>query len=416
MAEIFSLDNPGVKKPLYFYDTCYLLQHYKHLHEPFCIASVTFQELENIKTSRNKDAETKYRARKVIRHLKNSATDYTVRTVTESTKLLVAKHDLDTNVNDYLICGAALEVKLEFPEDDIIFCTEDINCAMTALYLFNIDTYLGSEEEETMYKGYRIIEGTTEEINKIMSEIDPSTFFTNQYIIIKNSDDGSEKEMRYDGTSFVNLRLPDSTVIKGKNSLQRCALDMLHNKDIPICVILGTYGSGKTFLASKIGIHETIKKGNYSCILGVRSPIGTGQDIGYLPGDFNDKTGDFFLPIAQQLDMGIAEFEKLQQDEVIKTAIPYYLKGQTFDGTFIIADECEDLTAKEIKLIGTRLGEDSKIVFTGDYKQSEIDSTSDNAIVDMCNQLQGNPHFACIVLDEDVRSETSKIFAGLWED
>lgn len=416
MAEIFSLDNPGVKKPLYFYDTCYLLQHYKHLHEPFCIASVTLQELENIKTSRNKDAETKYRARKVVRLLKNSAADYTVRAVTESTKLLVAKYGLDTGVNDYLICGAALEVKLEFPEDDIIFCTEDINCAMAALYLFGIDTYLGSEEEEAMYKGYHLIEGTTEEINNIMADFYAPNLLPNEYVIIKNKDDGTEKEMRYDGQNLVNLRLPDSTVIKGKNSLQRCALDILNNKDITICVILGTYGSGKTFLASKVGVHETIKKGNYSCILGVRSPVGTGQDIGYLPGDFNDKTGDFFLPIAQQLDMGIAEFEKLQQDEVIKTAIPYYLKGQTFNSTFIIADECEDLSQKEIKLIGTRLGEDSKIVFTGDYKQSEIDATSSNAIVDMCNQLKGNPRFACIVLDEDVRSETSKIFAGLWED
>lgn len=71
-----------------------------------------------------------------------------------------------------------------------------------------------------IYKGYKIISGTTEEINKYMSkDMKDDDWYINEYAIIKNNDDGSEKEMRWDGEKFVSLRLPPSKVIKGKNAL-----------------------------------------------------------------------------------------------------------------------------------------------------------------------------------------------------
>ena len=111
--------------------------------------------------------------------------------------------------------------------------------------------------------------------------------------------------------------------------------------------------------------------------------------------------------------MGVIEYEKLKDEGVIQTIIPYYMKGISLDKSFVIIDEAEDLTAKEIKLVGTRAGEGSKLVFCGDYKQAVVNTTDDNALVQLCEQFKGNPLFACIYLDEDVRSETSKLFASL---
>lgn len=162
-----------------------------------------------------------------------------------------------------------------------------------------------------------------------------------------------------------------------------------------------------------MAVLETLGKGTYQGIYGVRSPIGEGKEVGFLPGELDEKIGDFFLPLAQQLDMGIIEYEKLKDEGVIQTIIPYYMKGISLDKTFVIIDEAEDLTAKEIKLVGTRAGEGSKLVFCGDYKQAVVNTTDDNALVQLCEQFKGNPLFACIYLDEDVRSETSKLFAGL---
>ena len=103
-----------------------------------------------------------------------------------------------------------------------------------------------------------------------MAELDYSTWHINEYLIIENTDDGTTKEMRYDGQGFVALKLPSSKLIKAKNSLQRCALDILNNPDITIAAILGGYGSGKTYLSMQMALYNVKEKGRNSKIFGVR--------------------------------------------------------------------------------------------------------------------------------------------------
>ena len=239
-----------------------------------------------------------------------------------------------------------------------------------------------------------------------------SKFVTNEYLLIYNTDVDNESEMRFDGEKFVNLKLPNSRYIKGKNALQRCALDMLNNPNISICAVLGGMGSGKSYLCTRMALYAVKEKGNQSTILGVRSPMGEGKEIGFLPGDFESKTDAFFLPIEQQLDGGAFELASLKQQGIIDANIPLYMKGTTYNSTVMIVDEAEDLTGKELRLVGTRLGQDSRIFLSGDYKQAVVHANENNALVQMCNKFKGNSHFGCIYL-EDVRSETSKMFAGL---
>lgn len=156
-----------------------------------------------------------------------------------------------------------------------------------------------------IYKGYKVISGNTEEINNYMFSNDiKESWYPNEYAIIKNIDDNSEKEMRWDGEKFVALKLPPSKVIKGKNPLQRCVIDMLNNPEITVCAVLGGYGSGKTHLSLIMSKYQVLDKGNQSHILGLREPVGHGKSVGFLKGDFSDKTDLFFLPLQQQLDGG----------------------------------------------------------------------------------------------------------------
>jgi PhoH-like ATPase len=270
--------------------------------------------------------------------------------------------------------------------------------------------------ENNIYKGYRILRGTTEEINNVMTSQDTMLqMYTNEYLIIENEDDGSQKEMRFDGEKLVPLKLPPSKVIKGKNALQRCALDALNNNDISIVCILGKAGSGKSYLSARMALYQVEDRGNQSKVVAVREPVGGGRETGYLKGDFGDKTKLFFQPLTQQLNGGEFEVQSLQVRGMLESITPYYIKGCTYPESILLVEEAEDLTKKQIKLIGTRVGNNSRIILSGDYKQSEIDASTDNALVQMCRSLKGNPLFACIMLDEDVRSETSKLFAGLFE-
>ena len=298
---------------------------------------------------------------------------------------------------------------------DIEFISDDLCCKNIARKVFNLPVHGIVEPTNEIYKGYKVIKGDTNAINQAMAELDYSTWYTNEYLIIENTDDGTTKEMRYDGQGFVALKLPSSKFIKAKNSLQRCALDILNNPDITIAAILGGYGSGKTYLSMQMALYNVKEKGRNSKILGVREVSGEGKEIGFLPGDMEDKVGRFFEPLSQSLNGGEFELQSLKVSGVLDTNVPFFMKGTTYNDTVILCDEAEDLSESQIKLIGTRLGENSKIYLAGDYKQSLLSKTINNPLIKMCNEFKGNKKFGCIYLGEDVRSETSKLFADLFE-
>lgn len=192
-------------------------------------------------------------------------------------------------------------------------------------------------------------------------------------------------------------------------------MDLLLNPDITIAAVLGGYGSGKTYLTLQMALYNVTEKGHQSKILGVRSPQGEGKEVGFLPGTLQEKVQGFFEPLTQQLNGGEFELESLKQRGVLDSNIPYYMKGTTYNDTIMLVDEAEDLDEKQLRLVGTRIGSNSKIYFAGDYKQSVINITDNNALIKMCNELKGNKMFGCVYLGEDVRSTTSKIFASLFE-
>ena len=393
-----------------FYDTnaILFLQDRILKDEKFYISSTTLQELEHIKVSRNKDEETKYRARKVLHILDENSDKYDVVIVNTEIINIIEELGLE-NTPDNQICACASTI------DDVLFITNDIACKTIAKWIFKLNVYSNSENGEEIYKGYQTIKGNTKTINSIMENIDYSQWNTNEYLIIENTDDNSIKEMRFDGESFVSLKLPSSRFIKAKNSLQRCALDILNNPDITVAAILGGYGSGKTYLSMQMALYNVQEKGRISKILGVREVTGEGKEIGFLPGDIEDKVGKFFEPLTQSLSGGEFELQSLKMSGILDTNVPFFMKGTTYNDTIILCDEAEDLSESQIKLIGTRLGQNSKIYLAGDYKQSLLTKTTNNPLIKMCNEFKGNSKFGCIYLGEDVRSETSKMFAELFE-
>ena len=396
-----------------FYDTNALLELQEEiLTEDFAISSVSLEELENIKTSRNKTEETRYKARKLVHLLDENSSKYHVVIYNKDIEQLIIDLGVEIN-NDNKICACA---KYFSHDNDVIFVTNDLCCRIIAENLFNLIVSHAKSNDSDIYKGYKELRGTTAQINeKLYDDNYIDSFVVNEYILIYNTDTNEESEMRFDGKQFVPLKLPSAKYIKAKNPLQRCALDMLNNPNITICAVLGGYGSGKSYLAMQMALYAVREKGWQSKILGVREALGEGAEVGYLAGSFEEKTYNFFLPLVQQLNGGEFELENLKRQGILESTIPFYLKGQTFPSTVILVDEAEDLSEKQIRLVGTRVGEDSKIIFDGDYKQAIGNNTKTNPLTRMCNELKGNDKFACIYLNEDVRSSTSKLFTNIFE-
>ena len=399
-----------------FYDTNALLELMEEvLMEHFIISSVTLEELENIKTSKTKTEETRYKARKVVHLLDENRDKYEVIIYTDSTAEILNRFAIEVT-NDSKICACAREYARDHKDEQIIFVTNDICCRVIADDIFGLKVERAISTDNSIYKGYKSLVGDTKYINdKLTNSLYIDNFVVNEYLLIHNTDTKESSEMRFDGKEFIPLKLPSSKYIKAKNALQRCALDMLNNPNITACAVLGGYGSGKSFLSMQMALYAVQEKGWQSKIVGIREPISEGADVGYLKGDFEEKTDNFFLPLVQQLNGGEFELEKLKQTGILESTIPFYLKGQTFPNTIMLVDEAEDLSEKQIRLVGTRVGENSKVIFDGDYKQAVNNNGKTNPLVRMCNELKGNDKFACIYLDEDVRSSTSKMFAQLFE-
>ncbi|WP_320055370.1 PhoH family protein [Blautia wexlerae] len=396
-----------------FYDTNALLNLQEAaFKERFFISDETLREIENIKTSSRKDEDIKYKARHIARLLDQNHDQYSVINYNFEMEKQLLNFELDPVRPDNRIVFSAYTLS---KAQDIEFISDDLCCKNIARKVFNLPVYGIVEPTNEIYKGYKVIKGDTNAINQAMAELDYSTWHINEYLIIENTDDGTTKEMRYDGQGFVALKLPSSKFIKAKNSLQRCALDILNNPDITIAAILGGYGSGKTYLSMQMALYNVKEKGRNSKILGVREVSGEGKEIGFLPGDMEDKVGRFFEPLSQSLNGGEFELQSLKVSGVLDTNVPFFMKGTTYNDTVILCDEAEDLSESQIKLIGTRLGENSKIYLAGDYKQSLLSKTINNPLIKMCNEFKGNEKFGCIYLGEDVRSETSKLFADLFE-
>ena len=379
------------------------------------ISSVTLQELEHIKVSGNKSPEVKYDARKALHLLDENEDKFKVVIYTTAMENYISEKHIEVTPDSKIVASAAFSKNMIPEDDEFVFVTNDISCKTIAKWVFDLNVMSVSDNGDEIYKGYQVIHGNTETINTIMNNIDYSKWYKNEYLIIENTDDNTSKEMRFDGKTFVSLKLPSSRFIKGKNSLQRCALDIMNNPDITIAAILGGYGSGKTFLSMQMALYNVQEKGRASKILGVREVVGEGKEIGFLPGDIEDKVGRFFEPLIQSLNGGEFELQSLKMSGILDTNVPFFMKGTTYNNTIILCDEAEDLTESQIRLIGTRLGENSKIYLAGDYKQSLLRKTVDNPLIKMCNEFKGNDKFACIYLGEDVRSETSKMFADLFK-
>lgn len=310
--------------------------------------------------------------------------------------------------------GLALDV-IDFDENKV-----NQNLDYTGIHRVFLDDNDDSTQQEVAEIYQRVGRDYTE---------NPYNLLTNQYLAIHDLNKPTEfdknnnpirweciDKFRFDGKSLVRLTIPKfegKRKIKPQNEEQEMALDLLNNNDIPIKIVAGTYGSGKTFLAVKSALHHVIDKGNFAKILALRNPIGSGEEIGFLKGTKEDKTEDFFKPIIQQLEGGEQEAEVLKTRGQLVADIPFFIKGQTFTDTFGLVDEAEDLDIKQFKLIGSRMGKQCVMAFVGDVKQAEDKYKRNNGLLHAIETLKGHPLVGVVILSDDVRSEASKVFADM---
>ena len=186
-------------------------------------------------------------------------------------------------------------------------------------------------------------------------------------------------------SSLLNFAIKPTIVPRSLN--QQLYVDALNNKNISILIGLGPAGTGKTLFSCNSAVNG-IRTGQYKKIILTRPVVSVEEEIGFLPGSFINKMEPWTRPI---FDIFLDHFSKTNLDSMIKMGTieisPLgYMRGRTFKDSFIIADEMQNSSPSQMKMITTRIGEGSKMVITGDLNQS--DRCEKNGLVDLVDRLR----------------------------
>lgn len=178
----------------------------------------------------------------------------------------------------------------------------------------------------------------------------------------------------------------------------------------------GAAGTGKTFIALYKALEEVMDKGNpFEKVIIVRSVVPS-REIGHLPGDEKEKTDVYVAPyraVCEDLFQTEQAYDRLVEQKNIEFMITSFIRGITIDNSVIIVDECQNMNFQELSSIITRVGEGSKIIFCGDFKQTDLCRKHDQSgLRDFVEVINRMPSFRSVEfgIDDIVRSSLVKEF------
>lgn len=458
-------------------DKIYILDTNVLLHDPKAIFSfeksmvalpiVVLEELDAFKTE---TTQRGYNSRQVIRFLDNLREKGSLRDGVELDNggilqvlflpdLKECVFPLSQDILDNQILMTAYCLKQS--GKDVRFISKDINARVKSdvLGISAFDYIKDTVSREKVYKGWVSVQVPAIQLKKqVPDDLEEIAkeykLVPNEFVLLESKNNPFNYVIfRYLGNNkFIPVTTPElKWPLEPRNAHQLMALDLLFDPSVQLVTLVGSAGTGKTFLALLAGLHKVLVEHEYEKILVTRPLIPLGPDIGYLPGDIREKLHSWMQPIYDNMDfishsaniatqMGIYKEEKRpnipgklkhknrpsQQkivpslDELIREgkisleAITY-MRGRSIPYQFILIDEVQNLTPHEVKTLITRVGEGSKIILAGDPYQ--IDSPyldfSSNGLVVATSKFMGQPIFGSVFLEISERSELSRLASEL---
>lgn len=330
---------------------------------------------------------------------------------------------LDGNTGDNRIIAAALALKASQP-DPVVMVTKDINFRVKcdSLGIYSEDYYKDRivHDKSEIYTGQCEVEAITPStINMFYDDgsLDVEhldvEFNSNQYVTVKYGTQ-SLIGVHRDGKILPLINNLSKTIgITPRNKEQKFAIDALTRDDVKLVSMTGLAGSGKTFLTLMAGMSGLQEK-KYDRIVITRSLQTVGKEIGFLPGDIDDKMSPWLSPILDNFRVAFKDstyFEMMRQKGQIEVSPLAFIRGRTFNNTFLIVDEAQNSTIHELKTIITRVGEGSKIVLLGDTDQIDtpyLDSLS-NGLTVVVEKFKKHDIAAHITLMKGERSQLATL-------
>ena len=237
-------------------------------------------------------------------------------------------------------------------------------------------------EEENVALALRAVSGLLTLINRgeILSE-------QNVRYVISLVAEGDEESLTQLGDNEVICITSKGRPVKPKTLGQKKYVDAIGKNTVTLCV--GPAGTGKTYLAVALAV-MAFRARSVNRIMLTRPAVEAGEKLGFLPGDLQQKVDPYLRPLYDALfDMlGAESFQKYQERGNIEVAPLAYMRGRTLDDSFIILDEAQNTTPEQMKMFLTRLGNNSKIVVTGDITQIDLPDGKKSGLMEAVQVLK----------------------------
>lgn len=199
--------------------------------------------------------------------------------------------------------------------------------------------------------------------------------------------DGAEQQLSDLGKDGICMSA-SGKVLRARTVGQKKYVDAINNTTIVIGI--GPAGTGKTYLAVAMAV-KAFREHKVRKIILTRPAVEAGEKLGFLPGDLQDKVDPYLRPLYDALYdfFGAESFARYMEKGIIEVAPLAYMRGRTLDEAFIILDEAQNTTSEQIKMFLTRLGNESKMVITGDITQIDLPDKHKSGLVEAVKVLRG---------------------------
>jgi PhoH-like ATPase len=337
---------------------------------------------------------------------------------------------------DNRILAVAVDLKEKTPDIPVILVTKDTNLRIKAdaLGLRAEDYESDKVSLEELYQGFVEVDVEPDVVDRFHGQgwaETPVPLLANQFITMKDRLNASHTAIgKYSAeTKRVNTlrRVGREGIwsIHPRNREQMFAIDALLDDSIKLVTLVGKAGTGKTLLAIAAGLHKTAEENVYNRLLVSRPVFPMGKDLGFLPGDIEEKLSPWMQPIFDNVELLLSGHEaekrhskgykELMAMGIMEIEPLTYIRGRSIPNQFMIVDEAQNLTPHEIKTIVTRAGEGTKIVLTGDPYQIDnpyVDSSS-NGLTYVVEKFKEQSISGHVTMMKGERSELAELAANL---
>ena len=338
---------------------------------------------------------------------------------------------LDPTTPDHRILATCLN--LDDEGSDTVLVTKDAALRIKGAQLgIDVEDYRGDVVQvDESYSGVAEVEVDADVIEEMYNsgkaEIPFLEGIINQYLILKGPGSASAlARVAEDGPDPVAVRVAGSRHMFGietKNVRQAFAADLLMDPDITAVSLMGMAGTGKTFLSLAGGLEQVIEMGRYRRVSVYRPLIAVGrQEVGFLPGDLTEKLEPWMAAVHDNLYALFSSngtnprdmVDELFERDVLEMAAITYLRGRSITDELVIVDEAQNLELSTLKVILTRMAENSKVVFCGDLTQVDNPYISPfGGLSALIEKFKGNAMFGHVTMERTVRSPLAELATQL---